>query len=99
MAVATPEPDRVILSPNPRAYEYLLYGIVSARSLDELARMRRLARAHYTGSLLVELETEIDARSDALRQMRAPALPPLPAASPAPEIDDEPAVKPPVRHG
>jgi hypothetical protein len=51
------------LTHNPRAVEYLLQGIASARSTDELTRMRRLARAHYSGLLLMELEHEIELRS------------------------------------
>ena len=58
----------MILSQNQRAFEYLLYGILSARSADELARMRRLAHAHYSGPLLMELEAEIDARSRELSE-------------------------------
>ena len=54
------------LSNNLRAYEYLLYGITSARSDNELERMRQLARAHYSGTLLAELEATIDTKARAL---------------------------------
>ena len=76
----------MILSQNPRAYEYLLAGIASSRSVDELARMRQLAHAHYSGAMLRELEAEIELRSRDL--MNAP--PPVP---PAIAEEEEPPVR------
>jgi hypothetical protein len=52
----------VLLSHGSRAYDYLLLAIQSARSLDELARMLGLARVHYSGVLLAELEAQVAAR-------------------------------------
>ena len=48
---------------NSRAFEYLRQGVASARSAEELTRMRRLARAHYSGLLLMEMEEEIERRA------------------------------------
>jgi hypothetical protein len=59
----------VTLFNNPLALQYLMDGIASARSLDELTRMRRLAHAHYSGVQLMELEAEIDFR---IRSLPAP---------------------------
>ena len=65
----------MILSQNPRAYEYLLAGIATSRSADELARMRQLAHAHYSGAMLRELEAEIELRSRDLANAPPPAPP------------------------
>jgi hypothetical protein len=64
--VPCPEAERMNLFDNPHAFEYLLEGIASARSLDELTRMRRCAHAHYSGLQLRELEAEIEARARSL---------------------------------
>jgi hypothetical protein len=77
--VPSPEAERVNLFDNPQAFEYLLHGIASARSLDELTRMRRCAHAHYSGLQLRELEAEIKARSRSLLDA---------ASTPAPRRDE-----------
>lgn len=76
---------------NPRALEYLLDAIASARSVDELARMRRLAHAHYSGDVLVALEADIDSRARSFRNATPTSTPT--STSPAPtDHQDEHAI-------
>jgi hypothetical protein len=81
--VADPEAERVTLFNNPLALQYLMDGIASARSLDELTRMRRLAHAHYSGIELMELEAEIDFRARSL-----PTKKPATSTSTSPQAAD-----------
>ena len=49
-------------SGNPHAFEALLEAIASTRNAQELERLQGLARAHYAGVMLEDLEAEISAR-------------------------------------
>jgi hypothetical protein len=81
----------VILFHNPRALEYLLDAIASARSVDELARMRRLAHAHYSGVVLLALEADIHSRAHSLRNA-TPTSTPTSSSPSSTDHQDEHAV-------
>jgi hypothetical protein len=62
---------------NPRAYEFLLEAIASAMKQSELDRLQDLARAHYAGVMLEDLEAEIATRRTTLQERLTPdARPP-----------------------
>jgi len=73
VTVSTLEAVLVHLSQSSPAFVYLVRAIRSARSLEELARMDGLARVHYSGVLLSELEAQIDAQHRVLAES-APRL-------------------------
>ena len=74
---------------NPTAFQYLMYGIASARSIDELKRMQRCVHAHYSGVQLRELEAEIELRS---RSLPVPTPTPIPIPVPVSRHHEERAV-------
>ena len=49
-------------SRTPKAFDYLLEAIASARSDAELMRLYHLGRAHYDGGTRATLEASVDAR-------------------------------------
>lgn len=58
----------------PRAHEFLAQAIASARSDAELTRLHQLARIHYSGAMLAELEAEVDVRRTAIAELVPPRV-------------------------
>jgi hypothetical protein len=58
----------------PRAHEFLAQAIASARSDAELTRLHDLARVHYSGAMLAELEAEVDVRRSAIAELASPRI-------------------------
>ena len=72
LAVSKPMPN----TGNPRAFEYLLEAIATAMKEVKLDRLQGLARAHYAGVMLEDLEAEIAARRTTLQQRLTPDVRP-----------------------